>query len=108
MGARIASLRLLRQCRAARLDTRQGMGAPQMRTKAEQAPGKKANTMTDRTPYDIKCPRCIAAHEAGEKTALTLFGSGDFSPKYIAMAVVQDALVAYCTVPHGEKAHSDD
>lgn len=59
--------------------------------------------MTEQRPYDTKCPRCIAAHNAGEKTALKLAAIGDFSPKYIAMATVQDALTAYCASAHGEK-----
>lgn len=47
--------------------------------------------------YDPSCPRCKAAHDAGEKTAIKLLTSEfKFSPSYVAMAVVQDALTAYC------------
>ena len=53
--------------------------------------------------YDSKCPRCIAAHDADEKTALKLMYSGfTFPPKYIAMAVVQDALMTYENVVKNE------
>lgn len=47
MGPRIAALRVLRQSRATRLDARQRVDAPQMRTKAEQTPGDEAITMTE-------------------------------------------------------------
>lgn len=45
--------------------------------------------------YDTKNPRIKLAHEAGEKTALSLAAIGEFSTKYVAMAVIQDAFIAY-------------
>lgn len=45
--------------------------------------------------YDPKDSACRAAHKAGEKTILDMMSDGKkWSPSYIAMAVVQDALHA--------------
>lgn len=50
--------------------------------------------------YRSDCPRCLAAHDAGEKTALRLIDSPNgFATKYVAMAIVQDALRAFFNPP---------
>jgi hypothetical protein len=47
--------------------------------------------------YDTKDERCIAAHDAGERTARALMNmQHKFSPEYLAMAIVQDALMEFC------------
>jgi hypothetical protein len=45
--------------------------------------------------YNTNDPRTIAAHIAAEKTAESLTKIG-VSQKYMIMAVVQDALMAFC------------
>lgn len=58
--------------------------------------------------YDTADPRCLAAHNAGEATAVKLLKSDhDYSPKYVAMAVVQDALVAYLALSTSRPAQAE-
>lgn len=48
------------------------------------------------TEYRTTDPRVKAAHDAGEATATRLLEHGKpFSARYVAMAVVQDALMAF-------------
>jgi len=52
--------------------------------------------------YDPHRASFRAAHDAGEKTAVKLIDSSHtFSPRYIAMAVVQDAMMAFCEAEKG-------
>jgi hypothetical protein len=64
--------------------------------------------MTNEPKYDTNDPRVIAAHDAGERTAIALLEKAHhaFTPRYVAMAVVQDALKAY--LDHdGEEVQKD-